>query len=404
MTTKNRVTRRDFLAKTAGAGASFTIMKPSLVFGSRANSRIEVGMIGLGGRGWLISTMLKEHEGFELVAVCDYFRETVDVQGEKLGIPPERRFDTLSGYQPLVDNSPDAVFFETPSYAFPNHVSCGVDAGRHIYMAKPVACDVHGCLRIQHAADKAKANGKVFLVDFQKRTDPHIIEIVKRVNRGDIGKVGLIITSSGSESFDDPPFTENIESRLRNNIWVNDTALGGGYLGNYDVHAVDVGLWFAGEPPVSAMGSSRLVRDNPHGDSHDVYSITYQFGNGLILNHHSEHFRDTQLMLDCYVHGTRGMAETRYWGESLISSENNPYPGGDTAENLYQDGIVRNLNYFHKCVTEGDYSNPTVESSINASMMCILGIEAAERNGLLTWEDMIKENRLREVDLSGLRT
>ena len=68
-------TRRQFVTTSALAGASVLVAKPSLVRGSEANSRLKVGMIGLGQRGFLIANMLKEHPGFELVAGCDYFDE-----------------------------------------------------------------------------------------------------------------------------------------------------------------------------------------------------------------------------------------------------------------------------------------------------------------------------------------
>lgn len=398
-----KFSRREFMTTSALAGASFMIMKPSLVRGTQVNSRLEVGCIGLGGRGSLISKMLTEHAGYQLVAICDYFDEVVNEQGEQFGVSAARRYTTLSGYQAVVESELDAVFFETPPYCFPDHVTAGVSAGRHIYLAKPVACDVPGCLQILSAAEEAQKNQQVFFVDFQMPTDPHIIEVDKRIAQGDIGKVGLMVTNCGSNGFADPPFTENIESRLRNLIWVNDTELGCGYLGNFDIHAIDIALAVAGEPPVSAMGSSRLVRANPHGDSHDVYSVTYQFRNGLLLNHYSEHFRDMHDSLDCYAHGLDGHAEMRYWGKSWIRSNKKPYRGGE-ANSLYTDGIKRNLDTFHEQVMKGDTSNPTALASINSTLMCILGREAAENNGELSWDEMMKKNRKREVDLTGLKS
>lgn len=394
-------TRREFAARSVLAGASLLVAKPSLVRGSEANSRIKAGMVGLGGRGSLIGKMLVEHSGFELVAACDYFKEVVDEKGGELGVVEDRRFHGLSGYEGVIGSDLDAVFFEAPPYAFPDQVSRGVDAGKHVYMAKPVACDVPGCLKIRAAANRAQENGQTFLIDFQMRTEPNIIETVDRVRAGDLGTIGLVIVASGSNGFEDPPFGPTIESRLRNLTWVNDTELGCGYLGNYDIHAVDAALWLAGELPTSAMGISRLVRSDPHGDSHDVYSVTCQFESGFVLNLHSEHFRDTSGKLDAYAHGTRGYAETRYWGKSWVHSNERSFRGGESGS-LYVDGIQRNLDAFHVAVTGGDTSNPTVTPSIDSTLASILARDAAERGGTLTWEEMLMENRRREVDLTGL--
>ncbi|MHC4557682.1 MAG: Gfo/Idh/MocA family protein [Planctomycetota bacterium] len=272
---KDLYSRRRFIAKSAAATAGFAIVEPSVVRGFQANSRIEVGCIGLGGRGSLIAGMLAEHEGFQVTSAADYFPEVAQTVGEKLGVSKERRFCGLSGYQKLIASKVDAVFCETPPYCFPEHVTAAVDAGCHVYLAKPVACDVPGCLKVSETAKKASKNKQVFLVDFQTRTEPFIIEAIKRTQQGLIGGLGMLSSFYTDDAFPDPPMTDNIESRLQSLIWVNDIALGGGQLVCAGIHAVDVALWIAGARPISAVGCSRTTKRNPHGDSADVYSITY---------------------------------------------------------------------------------------------------------------------------------
>ncbi|KPK43845.1 MAG: hypothetical protein AMJ65_04705, partial [Phycisphaerae bacterium SG8_4] len=145
---KELLNRRQFIAQSAAATSSFAIVKPSAVRGSAANSRVEVGCIGLGGRGSLIARMLSEHEGFQITSAADYFPEVVESIGEKLGVPRRRRFCGLSGYKGLLASKVDAVFCETPPCFFGEHVTAAVSAGSHVYLAKPVACDVTGCLAI----------------------------------------------------------------------------------------------------------------------------------------------------------------------------------------------------------------------------------------------------------------
>ncbi|MGD8500196.1 MAG: hypothetical protein PVJ86_06085, partial [Phycisphaerales bacterium] len=95
---KDFCSRRRFVAKSAVATAGFVIVKPSVVRGFGANSRIEVGCIGLGGRGRLIAGMLAEHEGFQVTSAVDYFSKVVQAVGENLGVAKERRFCGLSEY------------------------------------------------------------------------------------------------------------------------------------------------------------------------------------------------------------------------------------------------------------------------------------------------------------------
>ena len=68
------INRRNFVKSTAIIGSSLLIANPKHVKGSQANSNIEVGVIGLGGRGSLIAGFLQEHGGYRITAVADYFQ------------------------------------------------------------------------------------------------------------------------------------------------------------------------------------------------------------------------------------------------------------------------------------------------------------------------------------------
>ncbi len=395
------ITRRNFVQ--GSALTAFAMMHPKIAFGSDANNRMKVGVVGLGARGRLISYMLLDHGGYEIHAGTDYFEQVSQGVGGQLGIDASNRFSGLSGYKRVIDSGIEAIFLETPSYCFPDHVEAAVDAGLHVFIAKPLACDVPGNLRVEAAAQKAQEKGLVFLVDFQTRTDPLYSEGIRRMHAGEIGKQSMVFTDYADGGFSDPELTENIESRLQHLIWVNDNAIGGGYMVNAGVHAVDVGLWMLGERrPISAMGSSHRSRKNPNGDSHDVHSVTYQFEDDLIMNYRSEHLGN-QYDYKCNTVGicTDGHLSTEYIGEVRMPG-NEAFEGGEVI-NLYQGGALRNVNSFYEYVREGDHSNPSVMPSLNATYAAILGRDAAERRGLLTWDEMFRENRSLEVDLRGLK-
>jgi myo-inositol 2-dehydrogenase/D-chiro-inositol 1-dehydrogenase len=397
------LTRRGFMSGAGASFLSFTILKPSLVRGTQANTRIEVGCIGLGNRGRMIAGMLQRHGGYQITAVADYFAHVSEAAGRQFKVPESRCFSGLFAHKKLVAGKVDAVFLETPPYCFPEHTEAAVEAGCHVYIAKPLGCDVPGCLRIAEMGKKATVEKKVFLVDFQTRTDPFYIEGVKRVEAGAIGKIAMLSSEYNDESFPDPPKTATIESRLQNLIWVNDEELGGSYLVNAGIHAVDVALWIAGGRPVSAMGCSRVARNNPHGDSHDVFSVTYQFANGLILNHRGEHLKNRfEFRCDCFAQGQDGYLETGYTTRVRILGNKTGYRGGDVV-NLYPRGAERNIDTFHKCIINGNYDNPTLEPSVNATLATILGREAAKRKTKLTWDEVLRENKGFEVNLTGLK-
>ncbi len=401
--TKNSRFNRRHLLTASISSAAFLIVKSSQVRGTEANSRLEVGCVGLGGRGRLIAGMIAQHPGYQLVAAADYFPDVVREVAGHLMVPENRRFSGLLGYRKLIDSKVDAVFLEAPPYCFPDHATAAVKAGCHVYMAKPVAVDVPGCLAISRMGKEAGKKRRVFLVDFQMRTDPYIIECVKRCQEGLIGPISLLSSHYSSEGFSDPEKTATIESRLRDLIWTNDLAIGGGHFVNAGIHAIDAALWIAGELPVSAMGCTRTLRPNPHGDSPDIDSFTFQFRSGMVLNHCGEHVRNThQFQCTAFAYGREGYLETSYTGNSMVRGNKGGYKGGPAVD-LYVAGIKRNLDTFYRQVTEGIYENATVEPSVNSTLVTILGREAGARNGVITWEQMLRENRRMEADLSGLR-
>lgn len=396
------IARRKFMKSAAVmAGAvGLSLVEPKHVFGSEANSRVKLGVVGCGGRGRWIAGLFARHKGYEIYAVADYFREVADTAGRKLGVDAGRRFRGLDGYKKLMASGPDAVALETPPYFFPQHARAAVEAGLHVYMAKPVAVDVPGTLEIGKLAKKSSENDRCFLVDFQVPTDPHNIETVKRIHDGAIGRVVQINTCYWSGGFADPPLTDSWASRLRHLIWVNDVAIGGSYHVNACIHAVDAGLWVARGRPVSATGMSAVGRPDPHGDSRDLYSLALEFADGTLMNHTGSHV-NYPFHVRCVAVGQKGNAEIGYTGKAFVRGGSAPYEGGEIS-GLYQTGAVRNIITFHKNIIGGEFSNPTVEPSVNSTLATILGREAARRRKRLSMEELIRENRPVEADLAGL--
>ena len=144
--------------------------------------------MGCGGRGSLIGSLFKKHGGFELWAVADYFPTVADAAGEALGVDKSRRFSGLSGYQKLIESGAEAVVLENIPAFMPDQATAAAKAGRHVYMAKPVAADVPGCLQIAEAAKLAQEKGRCFFVDYQIPTDPVNIEVVKQIHDGERGE------------------------------------------------------------------------------------------------------------------------------------------------------------------------------------------------------------------------
>jgi predicted dehydrogenase len=399
------VSRRHFVTGSMAAAASMVLANSALGQTAATANRqgaIRLGLVGCGGRGSLIGGLFKEHGGFEIFAVADYFQTVADTVGDALGVDKSRRFSGLSGYQKMIDAGVEVVVLENLPAFMPDQATAAVKAGCHVYMAKPVAADVPGCLQIEAAAKLAGEKKQCFFVDYQMPTDPLNIEVVKRVQDGAVGKIVQLATMGLTNTFNDPPKTANLESRLQKLVWVNDIALGCDYIGNFDIHAVDAALWVMGQRPVGAVGSSQVARPDAHGDARGVCSVIYDYADGTVHNHFGLGLPDKAPgTLDCHVYGTTANALISYWGKAFLLGGAREYSG--QVENLYHDGIVRNIATFHDNVTHGRSENPTVRRAVDSALTCILGREAASRRIRLTMDDLIKENKRLEVDLTGLK-
>lgn len=396
------LSRRGFILGAA-ATAALAIVRPEAVRGAEANSRIEIGIVGHGGRGGWIAKLFKKHGGYQFTAIADYFPQVAQAGGEALGVEKARRFSGLSGYRKLIESKVQAVLLQTPPYFFPEHAAAAVAAGCHVYMAKPVAVDVPGALAIETAGKRAAEQKRCFLVDYQMPTDPVNIEVAKRVREGGIGPLAQVVTTGICGGFGDPPRTATLESRLQRLVWVNDVALGCDYIGNYDIHALDAAVWVLGKRPVAALGASRICRANPNGDGRDVCSVVYDYADGLVHNHFGQALKNnTDGELSVRLYGQAANALLNYWGKAFVRGGPQHYPGGPV-ESLYEAGAGRNIAAFHQAVTQGRCENETVRRAVDGVLTCILGREAAARRTRLSMDELLKENRRLEVDLKGLQ-
>ncbi len=396
--------RRRFMTGAGGTALALTVLKSGSVRGAQANSKINLGLLGCGGRGSWIAGLFVKHGGYRLTACHDYFEDRVNAVGEKFDIETSRRFTGLSGYRRLIDAKVDAIAVESPPYFHPEQAAAGVDAGCHVFLAKPIAVDVPGCGKVEKSAGIATDKRLCFLVDFQTRTDPLYCEAIKRAQSGDIG-----VMISGEATYVCGPtwgtqarFLQenpgNPESRLR--AWGLDRALSGDIITEQNIHAIDVATWILDKSPVRAYGTGgRKARDA--GDCWDYFSVIYTFPEDVVVTFHSKQYGRGVDDICCRMYGTEGFVDTHYFAEVFIRGKV-PYEGGKT-DNMYTNGAVRNIAAFHDSITRGDFSNPTVAPSVRSNLTTILGRTAAYRRREVTWDDMIRENEAFDPKLGNLK-
>jgi myo-inositol 2-dehydrogenase/D-chiro-inositol 1-dehydrogenase len=407
MTSSRTVNRREFMAKAGAAAVSAAVLPSGIARGFQANAKIRLGLIGCGGRGVWIAKLFQEHGGYEVAALADYFREKTDAAGEALGVPAARRFTGLSGYKRLLEAGVDAVAIESPPYFHPEQAAAAVDAGAHVYVAKPIAVDVPGCHAIGRSAEKAASKRRVFLVDFQTRTHPSFITAIAKVRQGGLGDLvfgeAQYHAESPWEQYYEPLAGDPGNPELRLKAWGLDRALSGDMITEQDIHALDVMSWIMGPPPLYAIGSGGLKARPKVGTCWDHFVVYFQYPDKVGVQFSGRQFKGhgTAEGIKNRMFGAKGVLETEYGGAVLIRGESY-YNGGRTPD-IYESGAVANIAAFHKAIVEGDFRNPTVEPSVQSNLITILGRKSAYENRLVTWGELARSAERLIPDLTGLK-
>ncbi len=397
------INRRHFIAGT-GATLGLTLLTPSLAFGAETGPTLNLGLIGCGGRGKWIADLFRKHGGYKLVAVADYFPDRADQAGTEFGVPTERRFTGLSGYKRLLEQKLDAVVIQSPPYFHPEQAAAAVDAGKHVYLAKPVAVDVPGCQSVAASGVRAKEKNLCFLVDFQMPTLPLFQDAVAQIKKGELGTIvsaeagyqtGLVGESVDRERRADPA---NPELRLR--AWVTDRVLSGDVIVEQNIHAIDMACRLLDAAPLRAYGTGGKTRDFV-GDCWDHFSVVFDFPNKVTTTFSSKQvgFGIDDIM--CRVYGTNGTADMHYFDKSLIKTTENG--SSATPTNLYTTGAEANIAAFHMAISKRDFANLTVPPAVRSNLTAILGRAAAYRRSTVTWEEMIRANEPFVAKLQGLK-
>ncbi len=366
-----------------------------------AGRKIKLGLIGCGGRGPWLAELFRKHGGYELHAVADYFADRAQAAGEKFGVPAGRRFAGLRAHERLLSSGVEAVAVVNVPRFHPEHIQAAVEAGCHVFAAKPVAIDVPGALKVASAGKAATQKKRCFLVDYQMPTDPIIREVVKRVHEGGLGRLAHLDSLGISPPWAEPKVA-SLEERLRSR-WLSLIALSGDVITENSIHIINALLWLVGKRPVRAIGRAKVCRPHPRDDFREVYLVTYEFDDGVLWTHRCQSLNNQlEWALRLEAFGDQATAVLSYRGRSYLRGGPKHY-GGGTVDSLYDQGAMRNIATFYENILEGRCDNPTVAQAADDVLVAVLGREAAARRCELSMDELLRENRALELDLSGLK-
>jgi predicted dehydrogenase len=150
-----------------------------------ASDRIRAGIIGAGGRGRYLTAQFKEL-GVEMAGVCDVYDANLQA-GLKEANTGAHAFDD---YRKLLDDkSFDAVIVATPDHWHARMVIDAVEAGKDVYVEKPMAHKIEEGYQVIDAVRRTK---RVVQVGMQRRSAELFLEAKRIMDSGQLGEVRLV--------------------------------------------------------------------------------------------------------------------------------------------------------------------------------------------------------------------
>lgn len=248
--------RRKFLAASAaGATATSALALPASAQPVGANERINIGLIGTGGRCRALMGALAKVPNTRMMALCDVYEPNLEL-AQKLAEP--RAFTTRDYHALLERKDVHAVLIASPDHW---HTPMAIDAmaaGKDVYVEKPLTHKMREGAEITVALAKHR---KIVQIGTQQRSMPHIIRARELIQGGRIGTVHKVRMTwnrnsdrvrRGPQNVDpkrldwkrflgNAPAQDFDEYKFRNWRWFWD--FGNGILTDLMVHWLDVAHW-----------------------------------------------------------------------------------------------------------------------------------------------------------------
>ncbi len=251
--------RRDFLSATAAAGV--LAAAPRFARAASDVKDIRVAVIGLNGRGGNHLGGMKNN----VVAVCDIDQKVLADRAGKFTQQTGRKVETFTDFRELLRRPDiDAVSIATPNHTHTLIAIAALQAGKHVYVEKPVSNNVWEGRQLAIAAEKS---GKVVQCGTQSRSSKCLQEAVPWVQGGGLGNIqyalGTCYKPRKSIGKRDTPLS--IPSTIDYDLWCGpadkvdlyrprlhydwhwDYNTGAGDMGNQGIHQMDIARWFLGE-------------------------------------------------------------------------------------------------------------------------------------------------------------
>jgi hypothetical protein len=269
---RTQISRRDLMKASALAGMSMAV---PFARARGANDDIRVAVVGIHSQGRNHINWFRNIPGVRVVAICDADRSVLEQEAARFTERSEK-VDTYVDYRKLLDDKDiDAVITATPNHWHALVTVWACQAGKDVYVEKPVSHNIWEGRRMVEAARKYN---RIVQSGMQRRSDEGLREALAYIKQGNLGKVTLIrgfvyVRRDSIGKVEGPqPVPESVDY----NLWCGPAPMpplmrkalhydwhwtwptGDGDFGNNGIHYMDLCRWFAGKqelaPRVLGLG------------------------------------------------------------------------------------------------------------------------------------------------------
>ena len=206
---------------------------------------LNIGIVGLGRMGQRHAEQLAlRTRGARLVAACSPTESERAWAQRELGVAAV--YDDFTAL--LRDPQVQAVAIVTPTTLHAEQTIAALEAGKHVFVEKPLALDVATCERVEAVARQHPE--LVAMVGFVRRFDPHYQEAKAQIDAGRVGRPFLV--RSQTCDMNDP-----------DGFFVRFAPTSGGIFLDCSVHDIDVARWMLGNPKALRVFASGTIALHP---------------------------------------------------------------------------------------------------------------------------------------------
>lgn len=340
----DRINRREFIKRSAatGAGAGLTLgmsrrAKAAFDNTDSPNGRVTLGFIGTGARAHQVMDDISRIPGFEIVALCDAYKGRLERAAE---ITKGRAKIYKDHRELLAAPGIDAVYIGTPDHLHKEHAIAALEAGKDVYIEKPLSYTIAEGLEI---IATVKKTGRILQVGSQNISAPTQIKAREIVASGRLGQITMIRatvnrnTAGGAWIYPIPPDanpeTVNWEMFLgpapkrpfsleRFFRWRCYEDYSGGMATDLFVHVMTTIHFVMGaQAPEMVVAAGSLYRWKDSRDVPDTLDAIMQYPEGFTVNLSGTFNNQSAGERGIQILGTKG---TLTLGRDLIFTPDNP--------------------------------------------------------------------------------